>query len=171
MKGNWKKLWGFLLLSSILLISLTACGKKEKGKETDNSVVENGDEKDDQTPTPEPTEAPKDLKGTTIVIGDWWTTDPNPEPTNKREEDTQRYREEFMEKYNFTITRANLGTFTEYAEIVATSIMSGILKQIFFGNALRSILRLLYNRDFYIPLRLWRILILPRKNRISRLRK
>lgn len=39
MKGNWKKLWGFLLLSSILLISLTACGKKEKGKETDNSVV------------------------------------------------------------------------------------------------------------------------------------
>ena len=94
------------------------------------------------------------------MIGDWWTTDPNPEPTNKREEDTQRYREEFMEKYNFTITRANLGTFTEYAEIVATSIMSGNPEADIF--VMHGAYCAPYNRDF-IPLRLWRILILPRK--------
>lgn len=127
MKSKLRKLWGLLLICAMLISSLAACGSKDEAVDTDPKPTEPAvvDEDDDEAPEPSPTEVPKDLKGTTIVIADWWTTDPNPEPKNKREEDTLRYREEFMEKYNFTITRQNLGTFNEYQEIVVTSIMAG----------------------------------------------
>jgi len=109
----------------------TACSKKDEPVDTGSPAApttvpaakEDGEEEEI---TPTPTEEPaRDLKGINIVIGDWWTTDPNPEPKTKMEEDTLRYREEIMEKYNFTITRQNLGTFNEYQEIIVTSIMSG----------------------------------------------
>lgn len=128
-----RNLWGLILICTMLIVSLTACGKSEDEPVDSGSpatptaapATEEKEEEPKEAPTPTPTEAPRDLKGTTIVIGDWWTTDPNPEPRTKMEEDTLRYREEFMEKYNFTITRQNLGTFTEYQEIVVTSIMAG----------------------------------------------
>ncbi|NLP16246.1 MAG: extracellular solute-binding protein [Clostridiales bacterium] len=129
MKSNWKKIFGLILISSMLIWGLTACGSKEEPLEpaepTAAPTVAQKDEKEEEAATPVPTEPPRDLKGTTIVIADWWTTNPNPEPTNKREEDTLKFREEFMEKYNFTITRENIGSWGEYQEIVVTSIMSG----------------------------------------------
>ena len=131
MRGNLKKILSLVLISAMLLFALTACGKKgaddgdSKPTTAPTAPADNKGDEGDEEITPTPTEAPKDLKGTTIVIADWWTTDPNPEPTNKREEDTFRYRDEFMEKYNFTLTRQNLGTFQEYQEIVVTSIMAG----------------------------------------------
>ncbi|NLL73253.1 MAG: extracellular solute-binding protein [Clostridiales bacterium] len=129
MKSLWKKTLGLILISVMLLSLLAACGKKgELVEEGDPTItptesVENLTEEEEVKE--EPTEVPKNLQAATIVIGDWWTTDPNPEPQNKREEDTQKYREDIMDKYNFTITRKNLGTWTEYQEIVVTSIMSG----------------------------------------------
>lgn len=131
MKSNWKKLLSLALISIMLIFVLTACG----GETPDESVeptntptevpVDDKEDGKEEVATPVPTEAPKDLQGTTIVIADWWTTDPNPEPTNKREEDTQLFREEFMDEYNFTITRQNIATWSEYQEVVVTSIMSG----------------------------------------------
>lgn len=130
MKSKWKKLWGLMLISAMLIFTLTACGTEEKkvgGPEPTTAPVETAGDDNEEEPevTPEPTPEPVDLQGTTIVIGDWWTTDPNPEPKNKREEDTQIYREEFMDEYNFTITRENIGSFSEYTEIVVASIMAG----------------------------------------------
>lgn len=132
MKNNFKKLLGLMLTVVMLVSLLTACGKSDDTVETADPTTapttaptDEAEEEEEPVATPTPTEAPKDLQGTTITIADWWTTDPNPEPTNKREEDTQKYREEFMEKYNFTITRANLGTWQEYQEVVVSSIMAG----------------------------------------------
>lgn len=131
MKKRIIKLMGFMLAVSMMIGMLAACGggDKEEPVNADPTAAPTEapdvDDKDEATATPEPTEAPKDLGGKTIVIGDWWTTDPDPEPANQREEDTFAYRDEFMAKHNFTITRANLGTWTEYQEIVQTSIMGG----------------------------------------------
>ena len=89
------------MISSMLIWGLTACGSKEEPLEpaepTAAPTVAQKDEKEEEAATPVPTEPPRDLKGTTSVIADWWTTNPNPEPTNKREEDTLKFREEFME--------------------------------------------------------------------------
>jgi ABC-type glycerol-3-phosphate transport system substrate-binding protein len=111
----------------MFIFTLTACkGSDPVDAPVDPTAAPTAPAEDEEdVATPIPTEAPKDLDGTTIVIGDWWTTDPNPEPKNAREEDTYRYRDEFMAEYNFTITQENLGTWQEYQEIVVTSIMAG----------------------------------------------
>ncbi len=128
MKINGKKLLVLLLAVAMMISLLTACG----GKKAEDAVTPTtaptqapAQEGEKATATPTPTETPRDLGGITITIGDWWTTDPNPAPKDTREEDTLAYREEFQEKYNFTITRANLGSWMEYQEIVVSSIMAG----------------------------------------------
>ena len=45
-----------------------------------------------------------DLGGYEVVIGDWWS-DPNAEPANATAQALKEYREEMMEKYNFTIVQ------------------------------------------------------------------
>ena len=130
MNSNWKKIFSFILISAMLIFVLTACSNggndavtPDPTPEPTKAVEKKVEEEVPATPTPTP--EPKDLKGTTIVIADWWTTDPNPEPKNQREEDTYLFRDEFMEEYNFTITRENIGSFGEYTEIMIASIMAG----------------------------------------------
>lgn len=130
MKNCSRKFWGLLLAVAMMVAMLTACGSKNTeevaGPTAAPTQAPSTEEKEaEATATPTPTEAPRDLGGMTITIGDWWTTDPNPEPKDQREEDTLAYREEFQEKYNFTITRANLGSWMEYQEIIVSSIMAG----------------------------------------------
>jgi ABC-type glycerol-3-phosphate transport system substrate-binding protein len=128
MKSNWNKFFCFVLISAMLIFALTACsngGEVVAPEPTTAPTAPAEDKADDEVPaTPTPTPEPRDLKGREVVIADWWTTDPNPEPRNQREEDTLRFREEFMEEYNFTITRKNIGSFGEYTEIVIASIMA-----------------------------------------------
>ncbi len=128
MKGNWKKIFSLILISAMLIVALTACsnGGDDAGEPDPTTAPTTPAEKEVEdevpaTPTPEPV----DLEGTTIVIADWWTTNPNPEPKNTREEDTFRFREEFMKEYNFNLTRENIGSFGDYTEIMVTSIMAG----------------------------------------------
>lgn len=127
MKNNVRKLLGLMLAVAMMIAMLAACGGGGDTKEDPEPTTAptTAPAEVEATATPVPTEPPKDLGGKTITIGDWWTVDPNPEPTNQREEDTFAYRDEFMEQYNFTITRANLGGWMEYQEIVVSSIMSG----------------------------------------------
>lgn len=131
MKSSLKKLLGILLTVALLLSMFTACGgKTEEDTTADNAVTTAPTEAEEEvkataTPSPVPTEPPIDLEGMEITIGNWWATDPPAEPTNQREEDTLKYREEIMAKHNFTIKEVNLGTWNEYQEIVVSSIMSG----------------------------------------------
>lgn len=130
MKSNWRKIFSLILISTMLIVALTACSNggddaAAPDPTTAPTTPAENDVKDEAPATPTPTPEPVDLKGTTIVIADWWTTDPNPEPKNTREEDTFRYRDEFMAEYNFNITRENIGSFGDYTEIMVTSIMAG----------------------------------------------
>ena len=129
MRKHAKKVLGLILAVGMILSMLTACGKKAEETNTEPTAAPTqAPEKEAEataTPSPTPTEVPRDLGGITVTIGDWWTTDPNAPPKDTREEDTLAYRQEFQDKYNFTITRANLGSWMEYQEIVVSSIMAG----------------------------------------------
>jgi ABC-type glycerol-3-phosphate transport system substrate-binding protein len=106
-----------------MLTMLSACSSSEDTKTTEPTAAPAATKAADPTATPVPTEAPKDLGGMEIVVGNWWETDK--EPTTQKEEDTLAYRNEIMEKYNFKIKNVNLGSWTEYQEIVVSSIMAG----------------------------------------------
>ena len=120
------KVLGIFLALVMVMSSFAACGKPAD-ETTQNEVATSApvEEIAEATATPVPTEAPKDLQGLSIELANWWVSDPPPEPANQREEDTQSYREEIMAKYNFTIKEVNLGSWTEYQEIVVSSIMAG----------------------------------------------
>lgn len=124
MKNYLKKSLVLILAVVFAMSMLVACGKKTP-TETDKPTVTQAPVQAEATATPVPTEAPKDLGGMEITIGDWWSTDPAPEPATQREEDTLAYRQEIMDQYNFTIKPVNLGTWNEYQEIVVSSIMAG----------------------------------------------
>ncbi|HKL80748.1 MAG TPA: extracellular solute-binding protein [Mobilitalea sp.] len=130
MNNHFKKVSTLILAVALMIFMLTACGGKTDDPKVDptKAPIEAADptKAPEEVPaTPTPTEAPKDLGGMTITVGDWWTPDKVSEPKNTKEEDTLAYREECMEKYNYTLTRGNVGTWMEYQELVVTSIMSG----------------------------------------------
>lgn len=129
MKINTRKFFGIIFAVVMMMSVMAACDSKDKKsvEPTTAPTQPAAEEKADDVvvATPVPTEAPVDLAGRTITIGDWWTTDPNAEPTNTREEDTRAYRDEMMAEYNFTIAQANIATWGEYQEIVVSSIMTG----------------------------------------------
>jgi ABC-type glycerol-3-phosphate transport system substrate-binding protein len=124
MKHSIKKVLSVLLVAVFALSMFTACAKKEETKATEPTAAPVATEAAaDPTATPVPTEVPKDLGGMEITIANWWETDK--EPTTQKEEDTLAYRNEIMEKYNFKVKTINLGSWTEYQEIVVSSIMAG----------------------------------------------
>ncbi len=127
MRKSFRKVIGLVLAAAMIMSMLTACGGKTKETKADPTVAptEAAPAEATATPSPTPTEVPKDLGGITVTVADWWTTDPNAPPKDTREEDTLAYRQEFQEKYNFTITPVNLGSWQEYQEIVVSSIMAG----------------------------------------------
>lgn len=97
------------------------------------------------TPTPEPvvppTEEVRDLGGLQIIIGDWYSPETPSEPTTSEEIARQKYREEMMEKYNFTIKQVKVASWGEMVDTYQTSIALGnpvaqvfLLDQRFLGG-------------------------------------
>lgn len=124
MRNILKKQIGLILVFAMTISLLAACGKSEK------DTLSDANQESTPTPveesTPEPTEAPpKDLNGMEITIANWWEQDPPPPPATQKEEDTLAYRDEIMAKHNFKMKVVNLGSWSEYQEIVVTSIMAG----------------------------------------------
>lgn len=128
---NLKKLISLTFAMLMAISVLAACNKTEEtGANTPTPTESTSNGGGGDTSTPEPTEeaAPevvRDLKGQSIIIGNWWeAAEPEP-PKTTQEEDTLAYREEFMEKYNFTIKATKLGGWGEYQEVMITSTMAG----------------------------------------------
>ncbi|MBH1940484.1 extracellular solute-binding protein [Mobilitalea sibirica] len=127
MKLNWKKLIGFLFAVALVMTTLAACGKEsDNGADPEPTTAPTeAAAPEEEVATPTPTEAPVDLGGMEVVIGDWWTVDPPAAPQTQREEDTLAYREEIQKKHNFVLKRQNIASWMEYQEVVVTSIMAG----------------------------------------------
>ncbi len=129
MKNYLKKFLGIALVSAMALTMLTACGKEKATEDAGGNTATTAPEATkapEKEPEAAPTEEPaRDLNGMEVIVGNWWEQDPPPPPKTQQEEDTLAFREEFMEKHNFTIATKNLGTWGEYQEIMITSTMAG----------------------------------------------
>lgn len=125
-----KKLRKKVALSLVFALSmamLTACGGND-AKETTNDITPT-EVASEATPTSEATtteeeELAMDLGGMEIIIGDWWSSDTQSEPTTAQEEATEEYREMIQKKYNFTVKQKSVGDWDTYQEIFTTSIMA-----------------------------------------------
>ena len=124
MGNSVKRVLALLITVIMLMGTFVACSKDKEETTPEPTQAPSEEGKGDEVEEPEPTEEPVDLGGMTITIGDWWTTDPEPEPTTQQEEDTLAYRKEMEEKYNFTYKRVGLGSFGDYLELLVTSIIA-----------------------------------------------
>ena len=131
MKKMTKKMLALLMVLTLAIAMLTACGGKtdddDKNNDEQTPAEDTNDQKDtDETPDPTPTEEPAmDLGGMDITIGDWWTSAEPAEPKNQQEEDTLAYRNSIQEKYNFTMKQVAISDWGGMQELTTTSIMAG----------------------------------------------
>lgn len=138
MKKASKKLFS-LLVVLIMVLSLAACGEKDKTATSDNVESEAPAETDapEETEVPEETEAPEetfDLGGRTIKVGTWYdvyydsthtSIDDNPEVANTETAQMILDNVRRIEKtYNCKIEFVNL-TWEGTIESINTSIMAG----------------------------------------------
>lgn len=126
-----KKIVAVMLILSLALSGLAACGKKQDAADDVDTEVKTGDQdtvetetEEEPTPSPTPTPPPRNLGGIHIRVADWYTTG-QAEPKTKKEEDQRAYREWLQEEHNFTLVQENVATWGEYAELFITSTMSG----------------------------------------------
>ena len=136
MKKSLKKLLSITLILALSVSLLTACGSKgnEGGTTNDNTSQQqttnnnsgSSEVKDvaDNEPTPTP-EVVMDLGGMDVIIADWWSPKEPQEPKNQKEEDTLAFRNNFMNKYNFTVRQIGLADYSEMQELFSTSVMAG----------------------------------------------
>jgi len=122
-----------MLVLALSVSMFTACGKKADDSnsnagsvqtETNNDANTGSENTTTEEPTPVVDEEPAmDLGGMEIIIGDWWTGES--EPRNQKEEDTLAYRNDFMQKYNFTIKQTAVTDWGGMQELFTTSVMAG----------------------------------------------
>ncbi len=143
MRVNFRK-WVAVWMCVILAVGMTGCdgGSDEKNPSSSGSAAaaEEGKEKKRFT----------DLGGMSILIGDWYTVS-DVEATTEYAKDTEKYRKEIQEEYNFTIKRDNIAHFSDmqtkfvngvmannpacqifylYQEQVAEPLMKGLMKDL-----------------------------------------
>lgn len=130
MKNYFNKLMGLALITASSLVLLTACGKSTDEPASNNATQPTStpvvsDQGNEPTDAVVPEEPARDLGGKEIIIGNWWEAEEPAPPKTQLEEDTLAYREEIMEKYNFTVKQKKLGGWGEYPEVMITSTMAG----------------------------------------------
>lgn len=131
-----KKYAAAFLAATTVLGSLAACGGKDEKTDAKGNTPaatpttapttapENKDP--EATPTPAATPIPdRNLGGLDIIIGDHWTPDETPAPSTQQEEDTLKYRQDIMKKYNYTIKSKTVAGWGEMLDACVTSITNG----------------------------------------------
>ena len=115
-----KKASLLLLLLVLLEGFASGCnrGTGEPGRTTDPSLTK----QPETTLAPTSTEAPEEvrnLSGLQVIIGDTYSPEVTPAPTNAQEEATRLYREDIMRTYNCTIRAKKM------AEVYINSVLEG----------------------------------------------
>lgn len=132
---NGMKHWMLTICVLVLSLSIfTACSKKDSEPATKDEgdvvsqVVEDMDSEEskvepvDEEPVDE---GPvMDLEGMEIVIGDWWSSQEEAEPTNAMEEARSEYRDMIQKKYNFTMKQVAVSDWDGMQETITTTIIA-----------------------------------------------
>jgi len=82
----------------------------------------------EQSEIPKPTEGPaavRNLNGLEIIIGDTYSPEVTPAPTNAWEEATGKYREDIMQTHNCTIVAKKVADWEEMQEVYISSVEAG----------------------------------------------
>lgn len=122
MKKSMRKCLTSVTVAAVCVSCVTGCGGT-KSASIDAGTLEQAD-----TPAVEASaeaeEPEMDLGGMEIVIGDWWSSAEEAEPTTAKEEATREYREMIQEKYNFKIKQVGLGGWGDHQETFTVSTMA-----------------------------------------------
>lgn len=123
------KKWLALCLSVVLAMSaLSGCGGEDEPTGVDTPQSEENPDSGEETSEPEEGSSLKtydDLEGMTIRVGDWYSPDEEDTSSTQYAEDTENYRQEIYEKYNFTVERKSVSAWVDMAELFTTEVMSG----------------------------------------------
>lgn len=117
MKANMKKLLAMGLTVALAVGCLTGCGDEKSSSTSDSSSSSDSSEGSSTSK-----KTFDDLGGITVTVGDWYTTgEVGDSPYAK---DTEAYRKEIMEKYNFEITRETKYAYADMQETYVNGVMS-----------------------------------------------
>ncbi len=130
-----KKIVAMSLVAAVTASTLTACGEENGTPAPDNQETQAPDSETTEAPSGEEGEGEgvvdsgskkryDDLGGMEIKVGDFYTS-PEEDLSTQYAEDTYNYRQEIFEKYNFTVTREKISSFTDMAETFTTEVISG----------------------------------------------
>ena len=130
-----KKIVAMSLVAAMTASTLTACGEENGTPAPDNQETQAPDSETTEAPSGEEGEGEgvvdsgskkryDDLGGMEIKVGDFYTS-PEEDLSTQYAEDTYNYRQEIFEKYNFTVTREKISSFTDMAETFTTEVISG----------------------------------------------
>lgn len=113
------------MVTALSISAITGCSAQSTG----SKVTEVAKQEETTAASQEPSasaeeESVVDLGGMEIIIGDWWSTGEEAEPTTAQEEATREYRKMIQEKYNFTIKQVALGNWDTYQETFTVSTMA-----------------------------------------------
>lgn len=114
MRASMKKVIAMGMCVVLAVGSLTACGdESSQPSASGTSATKEGTTK----------KVFDDLGGMEILIGDWYTS-ADQEAKTEYAKATQKYREEIMEKYNFTISRENVYSYQDMQETYVNGVMA-----------------------------------------------
>ena len=114
MKASIKKMIAMGLCVVMAVGTLTGCGGDSNETSTSGtSSTKEGTNK----------KVFDDLGGMEILIGDWYTS-ADDEAKTEYAKATQKYRKEIQEKYNFTIKRDNVYSYTDMQTTYVNGVMA-----------------------------------------------
>lgn len=73
---------------------------------------------------PAPVGGIRDLGGLHVVIGDWYSVS-NQEAVTEEQKAQEKYRQEMMEKYNFTVEQKYIANWDDFQDVFRTSVSLG----------------------------------------------
>lgn len=121
-----KKASLLLLLLVLLEGFASGCnrGTGEPGRTTDPSPTKQPETTLAPTPTEEPVEV-RNLNGLHVIIGDTYSPEVTPAPTNVQEQLVNLYREDMMQTYNYTIAKKKVADWEDMEELFIRSVEAG----------------------------------------------
>lgn len=116
MKANMKKMLAMGLSVVLAIGCLSGCGDDNSNNGSSNGG-DNGSKNESAAK-----KTFDDLNGMEVLVGDWYTSDEVGE--SQYAKDTEAYRKDIMEKYNFKIKRSSEYSYTDMQENYVNGVMS-----------------------------------------------